>query len=401
MQNHINMADQNTQEMNQRAENQVVHNSEKPTINYRMITILILGFLFLISATMFIFRLGINKKIAPIISEPDITVMPTDFDDIRVGDEESYIDISTCDQWTQFVINKKNLPLQMIHSCKSSKENLDSESVYLVDILYGPADDCPSGCIYKRFQAIVKLDKSLIDQLPSGPEGLLLSIWGQPPLDTIRNYSGFGCASSELEDNIEITLGRMASNYGWNLNFYKPLTCSWDEFDNIKQIINKRSLTMSGSMFVYHEKGEERWNQDGLIVSNTNVAVTVPSNTPFKPSPVVLKSIAPSSATYGTRVIIRGVGFTSRSNDIAFTSPNINFQGKNTGYLNSISSPDGTTLSFNIPDNNNVLLGACAFSQMKVNEACPAIGLSLPKDIVQISVINKNGVSNSITLTVK
>jgi len=110
--------------------NQVAHNSEKPTINYRMITILILGFLFLISATMFIFRLGINKKTAPIISEPEVTAIPTDINDIRIGDEESYVGFSSCDQWTQFVIDKKNLPRQMIHSCKSSQETLDSETVF-------------------------------------------------------------------------------------------------------------------------------------------------------------------------------------------------------------------------------------------------------------------------------
>jgi hypothetical protein len=264
MENQVNIGNQNTQQIGQNPANQLVHNPEKPKINLWMITSLIFGFLILILVAMFI-RLRFNEKTTPIISGPEPTVIPTGIKDFRVGDQESYISFSTCDQWTQYVIDKKNLPRQLIHSCLSNQKTLDSETVYLVDIFYGPPDDCPSGCIYKRFIAVVKLDKSLIEQLPSGPEGLLLLVWAQPPLDTARNYAGFECPS-QLEDYINITLERMESKYGWNLNFQKPLICSWEEFDNVKQTINKKPLTMSGSMFVYLDNGEERWNRDKLVV---------------------------------------------------------------------------------------------------------------------------------------
>lgn len=265
MEKRMNDGNQNTQQIGQNPLDLPVHDPEKPRINFWMITTLIFGFLILILVAMFMFRLRIDRKTIPIISEPEPTVIPTDINNSRVGDRERYVSVSTCDQWAQYVIDKKNLPRQLIHSCLSTQKSLNSETVYLVDIFYGPPDDCPSGCIYKRFTAVVKSDKSLVEQLPSGPEGLALSVWTQPPLDTIRNYPGFSCPS-QLENYINITLGRMGSKTGWNLNFKKPLVCSWEEFDNVKQIVNKKSLTMSGSMFVYLDNGEERWNRDKLVV---------------------------------------------------------------------------------------------------------------------------------------
>lgn len=125
------------------------------------------------------------------------------------------------------------------------------------------------------------------------------------------------------------------------------------------------------------------------------------SDTSFKPSSVVTESISPSSGSLGTEVVISGSGFTTTGNDIAFTHPGIDFQGGNTAYLNGISSPDGKILRFNLPDNNNVLLGACAYSQMKPDEVCPSIGILLLEGVVQISVVNKNGESNSLTFTVR
>ncbi len=112
---------------------------------------------------------------------------------------------------------------------------------------------------------------------------------------------------------------------------------------------------------------------------------------------VIIESISPSSGSIGEEITIQGFGFTPKNNDIAFTSDKINFRGKNTAYLNGISSKDGKTLRFNLP----AVLEACAFSQMKENEACPTIGILLPKGNVQIFVLNENGISNKVTFTVK
>jgi len=118
------------------------------------------------------------------------------------------------------------------------------------------------------------------------------------------------------------------------------------------------------------------------------------------PQGVVLASISPSSGPLGVEVVLSGSGFTAENNDVGFVHPEIDFQGQHTGYLNGLSSPDGTTLRFSLPDNDNVLLGACAFSQLGPDEACEAIGLLLPAGGSAIFVVNENGTSNSVFFTV-
>ena len=110
----------------------------------------------------------------------------------------------------------------------------------------------------------------------------------------------------------------------------------------------------------------------------------------------VIESISPFTGSIGTEVIIRGSRFTDTNNDIGFRYKDINFQGENTAYLNHVSSPDGKTLRFIVPE----LLGACPLSQLGLNETCPAVGIRLPLGDVQIFAVNKNGVSNNVTFTV-
>jgi len=232
-----------------------------------MISTLVFVFLFLVIVGVFLLSSKVTEK--QIISTPKPSVIPIITDnDFRVGDDESYVDFSTCDQSTKFVITKKNLSQHLIHSCKSSQKITDSGTVTVVDILYGPPDDCPSGYIYKRFIGVLTLDKSLlasIAELPSdGPDGILHSVWAQPPFDTTRNYPSFECPD-QLEDYIDVALEKEGNDYGWKLSYRRPLICGWEEFDNVKQIVNKRSLTFTGSMFVYLENDKERWNNEKLI----------------------------------------------------------------------------------------------------------------------------------------
>lgn len=124
-----------------------------------------------------------------------------------------------------------------------------------------------------------------------------------------------------------------------------------------------------------------------------------PSST-LSPQAVGIESISPPSGPLGTEVVIRGSGFTSVENDVGFSNPKIDFQGQHTGYLNGLSSPDGRTLRFRLPDNDDVLLSACAFSQLKSNEECPDIGLLLPTGESEVFVINQNGKSNTVTFSV-
>jgi len=110
----------------------------------------------------------------------------------------------------------------------------------------------------------------------------------------------------------------------------------------------------------------------------------------------MIEEISPLSGPIGTTIVIHGSNFAPADNDVAFTHPEINVQGRKTAYLNHIPSSDGNTLSFSLPD----ALGACAYSRLS-DEACPEIGIVLPQGAVQLSVVNTNGVSNSVTFTVE
>ncbi len=111
---------------------------------------------------------------------------------------------------------------------------------------------------------------------------------------------------------------------------------------------------------------------------------------------VALESVIPSSGPHGTEVVLHGSGFMTAGNDVGFTHPDIEFQGKHTAYLNNLSSADGSTLRFSLPE----ILGACATSQLGPDEGCPDIGLSLPEGDSEVFVVNDNGSSNSLTFFV-
>lgn len=68
--------------------------------------------------------------------------------------------------------------------------------------------------------------------------------------------------------------------------------------------------------------------------------------------------------------------------------------------MSGFPSPDGKTLRFRLPDNEDVLLGSCAFSQLGPNEECPGSGYLLPPGDIQISVLNGRGESNRMAFEV-
>jgi hypothetical protein len=114
---------------------------------------------------------------------------------------------------------------------------------------------------------------------------------------------------------------------------------------------------------------------------------------------VAIERISPTSAELGEELTIYGSGFTA-NNDVGFENQQIDFQGSHVGYLSGLASEDGESLRVALPDNGDRLLGACAMSQLKANEACPSIGLLLPSGTGRVFVVNDGGESNRVTLEV-
>lgn len=102
---------------------------------------------------------------------------------------------------------------------------------------------------------------------------------------------------------------------------------------------------------------------------------------------VRIGSLSQASGPAGTQVTIRGTGFTLTGNKIKVgnigTQNNPNF---------SLSSYDGQTLLFQIPNN--------AFTCTSGGSSCGPTASPLPTGMYGISVINQNGSSNEITFTV-
>ena len=106
---------------------------------------------------------------------------------------------------------------------------------------------------------------------------------------------------------------------------------------------------------------------------------------PTQNSSVSVSALSPNSGAVGTSVVITGSGFTSNNS--------VSFGG---GYLNSLSSSNGTTITFTVPN----ALGYCppVFNGMMV--ACPELSRLVTAGNYNVSVVNANGISNTVSFTV-
>lgn len=84
----------------------------------------------------------------------------------QVGDSPSYTKLSSCSETVQFVIRTKAFSENLIHSCKTSEHTVGDEKFSVVEIGYGPAQDCPAGCFYDFFVGAVPKDQQTFFELP-------------------------------------------------------------------------------------------------------------------------------------------------------------------------------------------------------------------------------------------
>lgn len=106
--------------------------------------------------------------------------------------------------------------------------------------------------------------------------------------------------------------------------------------------------------------------------------------------PPLIETITPVTAGQGTEITLAGSGFSQESNDVAFLATQGDAQ--RTGYLNGLVSSDGATLVFGMPDG----LSACPTTE----EVCELILLQLSAGEQKVFVVNEEGESNHVALTV-
>jgi hypothetical protein len=108
---------------------------------------------------------------------------------------------------------------------------------------------------------------------------------------------------------------------------------------------------------------------------------------PTAPTAPAVTAIAPSAGPVGTTVTIEGSGFSPTGNIVKFGA----------GYLTDLTSPDGRTLTFAVPEG----LDICPPSELGRNEPCA--GGAYPR--VQpgshaVSVVTRTETSRQVLFTV-
>jgi hypothetical protein len=105
-------------------------------------------------------------------------------------------------------------------------------------------------------------------------------------------------------------------------------------------------------------------------------------------TPIRISSLSPNSGPVGTKVTIAGSGFTATENEV-------NFKGSNAAIIRNLDSADRATLQFIVPDQFN----PCS---PYLDDPClKGAFVGVWPGSYTVSVKNANGVSNSLTFTVR
>jgi len=97
-------------------------------------------------------------------------------------------------------------------------------------------------------------------------------------------------------------------------------------------------------------------------------------------------AVAPSAGPVGTTVTFEGSGFSPTGNIVKF----------GVGYLSSLTSPDGQTLRFVVPEGHNM----CAPSELGSSEPCAQAYPRVQPGSYEVSVVTRTGTSRRFFFTV-
>lgn len=184
-----------------------------------------------------------------------------------VGDTPSYVDVSNIPEAVKFLVIEKDIPLDYIHGYKIQEKHLDNEDLYLINIEYGEAQDCPSGCFYEQIVCLVSLEKSKVYDLPGPYKNYIVHLLSSQEPFIKENYE----CQVFIEKVIDIDVVKKQGVYVWKLEFVDPYICSWKEnkFSKVMRakVIHKGKRyfeSFEGAIFVFLENQTINWDFSDL-----------------------------------------------------------------------------------------------------------------------------------------
>lgn len=145
-----------------------------------------------------------------------------------IGYKPKYIPISKCASSAKLLIMEMHIDINKIHSCSVKKEEALNykEKVRVVELSYGDSDDCPAGCIYKKYTAIVEGDgqQGQFIQVPERTTSFNPSIF--PEFTDRFRLKDFNCPQS-IGKFTRTTYGKNGKQWGLFFELKKPYVCTW------------------------------------------------------------------------------------------------------------------------------------------------------------------------------
>jgi len=297
------------------------------------------------------------------------------------------------------------------------------------------------------FIILIAISAYLISEQEIEPPPATLEIDGKEQISGIGSYCWMGTWKGLCADMIGLPTAQepLIASPTFTAHLRLPLQESPSELQfNVVQVTEKDELTFNGRGWSWWRTNEggrftltlERepdielslepglyvlsiyawWKEEGsasygflveVQANGTGMAPATPvfpfnKTLPNDTKPTII-SIQPDFGTIGTKVVIKGTGFTAKDNNVALRlKPENSSNPFKIGYINNLVSHDGRIIEFEMPE----LLGVCAFPLPETTPVtvCPDIGIFFKAgektQTYPVFIVNQNGTSNCVSFTV-
>lgn len=160
-----------------------------------------------------------------------------------IGDFPAYKNVLFCPSHARYVVENKNLPGNLIHSCEEEKLELEGQTKYLVDIGYGAGMDCPAGCIYNGFRGLVNEKSNTIEEIKYHENDAIYSLITSGEFKEPDSAIRFNCPEV-IRELTAIKLGSKNGKLGWIITFKRPYKCTW--FQGTFSRVTRTGVTQEG-----------------------------------------------------------------------------------------------------------------------------------------------------------